>query len=324
MLEFNVNNQIITRKDNFKVVADSRDYLQAVFTMSDEWSGAVVAVFCGGDEVYHCNVSDGTCKVPHEVIKAPGFSVSLFCSDNRLVTANVVWVDVLPSGYREGTEPSPPSPQLWQQYMERMSLMIESGLPYIGDDYCWYLFNPEKGDYECTGIKAKAETPVKGRDYWTEEDKTEMVEAVLDSIPDENNVFKVGFATNGPYHRCNRTNAEIVEAMHQSRNIIATYNMSGGSENEYVWSMIYYGTEKKYALGNGFAALVDCAEFKFFSGSDITEIKFDPTTEQWAVNGSQPIVPPKVEIVQDVLAALPDADAMEFPLENSVSEVTEG
>ncbi len=190
MLEFNVNNQIIMRKDEFRVVADSRDYLKATFTLTDEWQGQVVAVFCHGDGVYHQTLSENCCMVPTEVIKAPGFTVSLFCEAQALVTANVIWVETEPSGLRNGTQPQPPTPDLWQQYMRKMSLMIESGLPYIGDNYHWFLFDPEKGDYEDTGIVARGEAPAKGVDYWTEEDKEEIVADVLASLP---NADKMSF-----------------------------------------------------------------------------------------------------------------------------------
>ena len=184
MLEFNVCNQIIIRKDSFRVVADSRDYLKASFTLSDEWKGEVVAVFSHGDEVFHQPISQNCCTVPFEVIKAPGFTLSLFCESEALVTANVVWVEAEPSGFCDGAEPQTPTPDLWQQYMRKMSLMIESGLPYIDEDMHWYLFDPEKGDYEDTGIVAQGEKPKKGVDYWNEEDKAEMVAAVLEALPD--------------------------------------------------------------------------------------------------------------------------------------------
>ena len=67
-----------------------------------------------------------------------------------------------------------PTPDLWQQYMRKMNLMLEAGLPYIDTDFHWYLFDPEKGDYEDTGIVAQGKTPEKGVDYWTEEDKAEI------------------------------------------------------------------------------------------------------------------------------------------------------
>ena len=100
------------------------------------------------------------------------------------MTANSVTVAVEKSGFGEGAEPQEPTPDLWQQYIAQMQSLIEKGLPYIGDNYHWFVYNGEMGDYEDTGIVAQGYTPVKGTDYWTEGDKAEMVEAVLTALPD--------------------------------------------------------------------------------------------------------------------------------------------
>ena len=46
MLKFNVKNQIITRTDDFRVVADSRNYLSAEFSFIEEGTGKMRAVLC--------------------------------------------------------------------------------------------------------------------------------------------------------------------------------------------------------------------------------------------------------------------------------------
>ena len=101
MLEFNVKNQIISRTDNFDVVADSQNYLSAEFTFTEEWTGSVVAVFGGADgKFYDVLVAENKCLVPWEVIKAPFFTVSVFCGD--LITANIVRVDGYTGAYGAG------------------------------------------------------------------------------------------------------------------------------------------------------------------------------------------------------------------------------
>ena len=81
MLKFKVENQTLTRTDSFVPVADSRNYLTAEFEFSDEWTGDIVAVFTYGGDGYQLRPENGKCTVPWEVIKAPGFGVSLFCGD---------------------------------------------------------------------------------------------------------------------------------------------------------------------------------------------------------------------------------------------------
>ena len=118
MLKFNVKNQIIERLDDFRVVADSRNYLTADFMLSDEWDDKkVYASFSHMDIdiAKEAEIKDGQCLVPWEVIKPPFFSVSLFCGD--LITSNVVSVQVEASGLRDGEPAGTPTPTVWAQYV---------------------------------------------------------------------------------------------------------------------------------------------------------------------------------------------------------------
>ncbi|MBQ7097009.1 MAG: hypothetical protein IJN96_02950 [Clostridia bacterium] len=183
MLKFTVNNQIITRKDDFRVVADSKNYLEATFELTEEWLDDTVVLFGYGEE-YFCVLLDEqrSCIVPAEVIKPPFFTVSLFCGDDVFVTANTVTVDVEKSGFTEGSEPETPTPDVWQMYMARMQDMIGKACPYIGSNNHWFLYDVEEEAYVDAGILAKGYTPLKGVDYWTEEDKAEIKTYVEDAI----------------------------------------------------------------------------------------------------------------------------------------------
>lgn len=118
MLKFRVTNQMISRTDDFSVVADSRNYLTVKFDFSDEWTGDIVAVFGHGGAYYHQPLENGSCTVPWEVIRAPYFTVSLFCGD--LVTANVVSVAVCASGMTDGEVPGTPTPTIFEQYIDKL------------------------------------------------------------------------------------------------------------------------------------------------------------------------------------------------------------
>lgn len=218
MLEFNVKNQIITRTDKFDVVADSRNYLTAHFNLSEEWTGDVTAVFGFDGRFYHVVLDENsTCIVPFEVIKTPMFAVSLFCGEESLITANVATVEVERSGMVEGEVPDTPTPIVWQQYMTAMQELIESGLPYIGDNGNWFLYNTEKGDYEDTGITARAVdgyTPQKGVDYWTDADKAEIKSDVATFV------VNVTIGEDGTV-TADKNGLEIVQAYNEGRNIIA-------------------------------------------------------------------------------------------------------
>ncbi len=163
MLKFKVENQIIKRTDNFLPVADSRNYLRAEFMMSEEWKGEITAIFGYGGSFYRVLLFDmNSCIVPWEVIKAPMFTVSLFCGTESLVTANVATVEIEASGMKEGTESLAPTPEIWQQYMSKMQKSIENSVPYIGENGNWFEYDVDKETYVDTGIPAQGDIGPQG------------------------------------------------------------------------------------------------------------------------------------------------------------------
>lgn len=120
MLEFKVDKQIITRTDTTEVVADSRNYLTASFTFSDEWKDrAKTAVFGYNGEYRHTVLENDGCLVPWEVIRAPYFSVSVFCGS--LLNTNMILVKVSKSGLDGGEIPGTPTPTVWQGYIDELA-----------------------------------------------------------------------------------------------------------------------------------------------------------------------------------------------------------
>ncbi len=201
MLEFEVKNQKIKRTDNFEVVADSRNYLKAHFTFSDEWIGDITAIFGVGDEYYCVILEDGECIVPWEVIKPYGFSVSVVCDDR--ITADYTIVKVEKSGFTEGGTPKAPTPDVYNQIINSVKA------PYIGENGNWFVWDSQMKTFVDTGVFAtgpegprgiqgtpgvrgeKGETgavgadgytPQRGIDYWTDEDKTEIKGYVDEAI----------------------------------------------------------------------------------------------------------------------------------------------
>ncbi len=149
MLEFEVVNQKIKRIDNFEVVSDSKNYLKAHFTFSDEWKGDITAIFGYEDKYYTVLLESGECTVPWEVIKPYGFSVSVVCGDR--ITSNCEVVIVEKSGYIEGETPKAPTPDVYEQILSS----VKSA--YIGDNGNWFEWNVESKAFVDTGLKAKGE-----------------------------------------------------------------------------------------------------------------------------------------------------------------------
>jgi endoglucanase len=117
MLTFTILDQIITRTDTTRPVADSRNYLTATFTVPITWTGTITAVFSKSGLTY-TQVLDAnkSCLVPWEVLTAGTMWVSAFCGD--LKTANRSNVAILVSGYPVNVENATvPTPSGYSQLL---------------------------------------------------------------------------------------------------------------------------------------------------------------------------------------------------------------
>ena len=125
-ITFNVYKQKIKRTDTQQIVSDSRNYLKASFSFSDDdWTGIKTAIFKNGDVVKHAILDDNNeCLVPWEVIKLGILHVSVFCGD--LITADTATVYINESGYEDGGAPAEPTPDVYQQIIAMIE-NIEAG-----------------------------------------------------------------------------------------------------------------------------------------------------------------------------------------------------
>ena len=115
---FNLKYQEISRSDNNLIAASSKNYVTAKFLpLSFDWVKPITAIF--GD---YCVELDNNmeCIVPWEVLENPGkVNVSAFCGD--LHTSNIVVIDVVESGYKQGETPSDPTPDLYHEITRKVN-----------------------------------------------------------------------------------------------------------------------------------------------------------------------------------------------------------
>ena len=166
ILFFNVDKQIITRTDNEHVVQDSQNYLYAHFDFSEEWTGQITAVFKGKDgQAYNVLLDNmGQCLVPWEVLTQISFDISVFCGD--LITANVVRIYTVESGYEIGIEGRIPTPDVYTQIMEKIEEIEEQGV------------DPE-------AVERVVDEYLADKDFVTEEDVEEIVATYVTEHHDE-------------------------------------------------------------------------------------------------------------------------------------------
>ena len=107
-LQFKITNQTIIRDDNYVIVAGSKNYLNAVFTFSDEWDGLIKHVIFSKEGIAAVDLilEDDACSVPYSMTADSGeFTISVYADD--LVTVNTAEIEVQESGYIQ-TEPTEP------------------------------------------------------------------------------------------------------------------------------------------------------------------------------------------------------------------------
>ena len=116
-------------------------YAKTVLFRNEETAVSVVL----NDENALC-VGLDECYIPHEVLCAPFFTVSVSgVSGDRLATTSEAVVSVLPSGYGEGDPPDDPTPSEYQQIIGIMTAAEELAQS-VRDDADAGLFQGEKGD----------------------------------------------------------------------------------------------------------------------------------------------------------------------------------
>ena len=189
------NNEIFVSR---AVVSDSVLYERMKFTFPESWDGYTkTAVFRNGDTVLSIILNSDSdlcvgadeCYIPHEVIKFPEFTVSVFgiLGDSR-VTSSQAAIRVIQSGYGEGDEPSDPTPSEYEQLVnlanetkeiaQSVRTDADNGV-FKGDPFTYSDFTPEqlaslKGKDGADGKDGTngtdGYTPQKGVDYFTPDD----------------------------------------------------------------------------------------------------------------------------------------------------------
>lgn len=162
-LKISCNHQKLSLLNKSKPVADSVDYLTLSFSFSTDWDGtAKTAVFTHGDNTYTQLLDSDSIIVPHEVIASPGFDLSVYGSvGTKRITADVINIPVSVSGYKDGQTPEPPTPTVYDQIISLCG-DARNTAQSVRDD-------ADNGKF----------TPKRGVDYWTDSDKTEIVDDVL-------------------------------------------------------------------------------------------------------------------------------------------------
>ena len=130
-LQFTVENQIITREDDFDVVAKSIYYLYAEFSFSEDWgNGIKTAQFVNSvDNEPYKVILDEEGLVPWEVLQYDNSRIKVSVFAGNRITTNEAIVRVQKSGYTEtGGGSQPPTPGVYEQILKRLEGMNDADI----------------------------------------------------------------------------------------------------------------------------------------------------------------------------------------------------
>ena len=156
-------------------ISDSIRYEKIKFNFPSGWDGYTkTAIFKNFDKainvVLNCdnNLCTGVdeCYIPHEVIKTPEFTVSVFGTkeDSRITTSRVR-VKVLQSGYEEGDIPLEPTFEVYEQLVGLANKTLELAQS-VRNDADNGKFKGDKGEQ---GIRGEKGDPFTYSDFTTEQ-----------------------------------------------------------------------------------------------------------------------------------------------------------
>lgn len=208
-MEFNlkIENDRLTSAERLFASSGSCGVYKCVFDIFSGFGSLVwFCVFRRDDNAYVKLIENGECVVPYEVLDDTG-TVEIGCyatdgaeNDTKRLSTNYISVTVEEGAYCMADSPEPASADVW----ERMTV---NSVPKIGENENWYLYDITKSEYTDTGKPSrgvqgvqgiqgergpqgvqgiqgekgekgdtgergeKGDKPIRGTDYWTEEDK---------------------------------------------------------------------------------------------------------------------------------------------------------
>lgn len=144
------------------VVSDSQNFETIRFIFPKTWDNLLkTAVFSNENESYNilldslnefC-ISETECYIPSEVLKSPGFNLSVFGVLGETIATNVnAYITVLESGYKKADEPEKPTPDEFAQILSITEEARNIALS-LRNDADNGVFDGEKGEMGPEGPK---------------------------------------------------------------------------------------------------------------------------------------------------------------------------
>lgn len=248
VLEFEINNQIIKRKDIFTPVANSENYLYIHFNFSEDWEGLEkIITFERESDVISLYLDiNNSCVVPKIINKHSGFFISLNGVNKEkqvLITTNKYFINIIDSGQT----------QFFETYIKNINTET---LEYEKNGDVAYLEIPNIYGTKLKLIKEKGIIQLLGRNNENDE------EIVLNEIdlPTEKIITNIYYDTEKESLIFQfENNADIEVAIGDIFELDNYYTISQINEllSDLKQELINYTNEKENALESQINAIID-------------------------------------------------------------------
>ena len=213
IFEFTINNDYLKSAEVSAGNSGSKNVYTCQFEIDGEYRSFIwFCVFRGEENTYLQKLINNTCMIPYEILKSSGsIQIGCYATDtdgSKRVSTNWVTLYINEGAYCAATAPEVPAADVWET-------LVSKTVPVVGDNGNWFLYDltsekyvdsgkpsrgiqgeqgiqgvkgdrgpqgekGDKGDKGEVGAKGdKGDKPIRGEDYWTEED-IEAISADLD------------------------------------------------------------------------------------------------------------------------------------------------
>lgn len=183
-----VNDNLVCDKREMPLTGNVNTY-RCVFDIESDIENLLwFCVFERDGKAYVQPILENECFIPHEVLVSEGkikigcYATNLKEDDFKRISTNWVFFNSLEGAYSDAAMPEVPEPDVWEE-------LVLKSVPIIGENGNWFIYDITKMQYVDSGVKASGKdgedghTPEKGVDYFTEEDKAELLQELENDLP---------------------------------------------------------------------------------------------------------------------------------------------
>ena len=210
--------KLTTDHPEIKVYTGNTNVYHLNFNFSADWDGLnKFVVFLKGSNSLVFNLESDKCAIPQEALEDTGYlSIGVFATNGSeenyiRLSSSLLTIYVDTGAYHEGVHPEVPAPGIWEEYLAQVNEALKHAVPYIGDNYNWYVWDVVTQSYVDSGVSAvgegsvmisvdnylslDSENPVQNK-IVTKELNDRLTKETMDDYIDETRLYKIGIDIN--------------------------------------------------------------------------------------------------------------------------------